>query len=167
MKCPVCLKEMIEQDFGSAKIDVCKDGCKGIWFDWSELSKLDEENEGLGNELKEALNYPRSNDENRGQIYCPKCGIPLHIHKYRNSKEINIDECYKCGGFFLDSGELKVIRDSFMSEQECEEYAQKLIDGDPMYQKAQRDLEKERLRNKAIRKYTRILMTRYYHPRFL
>jgi len=80
MRCPVCQEEMVEQDFGGVKVDICKDGCKGIWFDWSELSKLDEENEGFGNALKEALDYPRANDEDRGQINCPKCGIPLHAH---------------------------------------------------------------------------------------
>jgi len=157
MRCPVCQEEMVEQDFGGVKVDICKDGCKGIWFDWSELSKLDEENEGFGNALKEALDYPRANDEDRGQINCPKCGIPLHAHRYQKSKEVNVDECYKCGGFFLDPGELKVVRDSFMSEQECEEYAQKLIEGDPVYQEAQKDLEKYSHRTKAIRKYARFL----------
>ena len=36
-----------EEDFGGVKVQVCRDGCKGIWFDWGELAKLDEKNEGV------------------------------------------------------------------------------------------------------------------------
>lgn len=162
MKCPVCQKEMVEQDFGGVKVDVCKDGCKGIWFDWFELSKLDEKNEGLGNALKQALNYPRINDEKRAQVNCPKCNLPMHIHKYQSSKEVNVDECYNCGGFFLDSGELKTVRDTFMSEQERAEYEEKLFNELPSYQQAQRDLEKDKVRTEAVRRYTRFLRLSYY-----
>ena len=162
MNCPVCKKEMVEQDFGGIMVDVCENGCKGIWFDWSEIIKLDENNEGFGNALEEALNYPRINDENRGKTNCPKCGIPMHIHKYKSSKEINVDECYVCGGFFLDSGEIKVIRDTFMSEQEEEKYNQSLLSDIPSYQQAKKDLEKEKVRAQAIRNYTRFIRLSYY-----
>ncbi len=162
MNCPVCHREMIEEDFGGVKVNVCEDGCKGMWFDWLELSKLDEKNEGFGNALKKALDHPRVNDGNRGQINCPKCGIPMHAHKYESSKEVNIDECYACGGFFLDSGVLGVVRYTFMSEQEEAEYAQKLLDNMPDYQKAERDLVKEKQREEAIHRYTRFLRLSYY-----
>ncbi len=162
MNCPVCFREMIEKDFGGVKVDVCEDGCKGIWFGWLELSKLDEKNEGLGNALKEALNYPRANDANREQIKCPKCGIPMHAHKYQSSKEVNVDECYACGGFFLDSGELTVIRDTFMSEEEETAYAQKLLAEMPDYQEAKEDLAKDKKRAEAIRRYTRFMRLSYY-----
>lgn len=162
MYCPVCHKRMIEKDFGGAKVDICEAGCKGIWFDWMELIKLDEKNEGTGNALKEALNYPRINDDTRGKINCPKCGIPMHMHKYQSSKEVNVDECYACGGFFLDSGELKEIRDTFMSEQEEEEYLQKLLTDIPDYQQAETDLAKKKIRNEALRKYTRFMRLSYY-----
>ena len=162
MNCPVCKKEMVEEDFGGVIVDVCTNGCKGIWFDWAEIIKLDENNEGFGNALEEGLNYPRTNDEERGKINCPKCGIPMHIHKYKSSKEINVDECYVCGGFFLDSGEIKVIRDTFMSEQEEKNYTEKLLKDIPAYQEAKKDLEKEKKRAQAIRNYTRFIRLSYY-----
>ena len=162
MQCSVCQKEMVEEDFGGVKVDACKNGCKGIWFDWFELSKLDEKNEGFGNALKEALEFPRVNNESRGKINCPKCGIPMHVHKYQSAKEINVDECYACSGFFLDAGELTVIRDSFMSEAEEEEYFQKLLTGIPEYKNAREDLEKEKIRAAALRKYTRFVRLSYY-----
>ncbi|MFC1538856.1 zf-TFIIB domain-containing protein [Candidatus Latescibacterota bacterium] len=162
MICPVCVNEMIEENFGGVAVDVCKNGCRGIWFDWAEIVKLDERNEGFGKALEEALKYPQTNEENRGNILCPKCGIPMHIHKYKSSKEINVDECYVCGGFFLDSGELQVIRDTFMSEEEEEQYNKSLLNDMPEYQEAQKDLEKQKMRADAIRKYTRFIRLSYY-----
>ncbi len=32
MNCPVCSKEMVEEDFGQ-KVFVCENGCKGMWTD--------------------------------------------------------------------------------------------------------------------------------------
>lgn len=162
MVCPACQNQMSERDFGGVKIDVCEDGCKGMWFDWIELSKLDEQNEGFGKALKQALNYPRLNDDNRKPIGCPKCSIPMFIHKYQSAKEVNVDECYKCAGFFLDSGELKAIRDNHMSQEEQDAYTDKLINQVPEYAKAQEDLEKLEARTQAIRKLTKYIRLSYY-----
>jgi len=162
MKCPVCSNEMVGEDFGGVMVDCCNNGCKGIWFDWNELSKLDELNEGLGSALQKALTYERTNDDGRGKINCPKCQIPMHIHKYEAAKEINVDECYQCGGFFLDSGELKAIRDDFMSDAERDAYMQKLLDNAPAFNQAQKDLEKEKLRTEAVKRMTRFFRASYY-----
>jgi len=118
---------MVKEDFGDVWVDVCKSGCKGIWFDWGELQELDESHESVGRALGEALKNPRVNDADRGPLKCPKCGIEMHTHRYKNAKEVNVDECYACGGFFLDSGELREIRDNYMSEGERDVYVQKLV----------------------------------------
>jgi len=124
---------MVEEDFGGVSVDVCKDGCKGIWFDWGELKDLDESHEGVGRVLEEALKSPRQNT-GRGPLNCPKCGIKMREHKYKNAKEVSVDECYACGGFFLDSGELKQIRGNYMSEDEREVYVQRLVGETPIRQ---------------------------------
>jgi Zn-finger nucleic acid-binding protein len=116
---------MTEEDFGGVIVDICKDGCKSLWFDWLELIKLDENNEGFGDALNQALNYPRVNDKSRRRLNCLKCGIQMHAHKYKSLKEVNVDECFSCGGLFLDSGELSAIRENFMTEQEENAYRHK------------------------------------------
>ncbi|MCE9547425.1 MAG: zf-TFIIB domain-containing protein [Planctomycetia bacterium] len=141
---------MTEEDFGGVKVDVCAGGCKGIWFDWLELVKLDEKDEGLGQALDEALHSPRVNDGNRGVINCPKCNVPMHRHLYKSDKEVNVDECYPCGGFFLDSGELSHIRDHHLNQQEEAAYVEKLLANTPSYQQALRNIEKEKRRAEAI-----------------
>ena len=157
MNCPVCGKLMVEEDFGDVQVDVCKNGCKGIWFDWGELKRLDEKNEDLGRALDEALKSPRVNDEDRGPIKCPKCSIAMHAHKYSSAKEVNVDECYSCGGFFLDSGELREIRDNYMSEEERDAYVQKLVNEMPLI----KHTEKVKSRAAACQKLGGLLSRRF------
>lgn len=140
MNCPACGMPMVEEDFGGVVVDVCKNGCKGIWFDWGELKELDENHEGVGRALEEALKSPRHKNNNRGPLNCPKCGVKMHEHKYRNAKQVNVDECYACGGIFLDSGELKQIRDNYMSEEDRDAYVQRLVAETPPRQGTQKTI---------------------------
>jgi len=165
MKCPVCGKEMVTENFG-VNVDVCENGCKGIWFDQSELMMLDEKNEGLGAALEAALRYPRNNDGQRGPIKCPNCGIPMHTHKYKRAKEVNVDECYNCGGFFLDSGELTDIRNNYMSDVEVQAYVDKIINSVPEYAQAMKDLETQKKRLESIQKFTKFLTVNYWRKKF-
>ncbi len=162
MDCPVCVKIMTQEDFGSIQVEVCVDGCKGIWFDCGELAKLDQANEGAGPALKDALASPLVNHADHGDLTCPKCQITMHHHEYKSEKQADIDECYKCGGIFIDSGELKVIRDHHMSAEEESNYVQGLIDNLPSYHAAREDLNRAEQREKALRNLTRFLRVSYY-----
>lgn len=162
MNCPVCGKTMVEEDCGGVIVDVCKRGCKGIWFDWLELTKLDENNEGVGSALAEALNHPRMSDQSRGKVKCPKCGKSMYTHKHKMAKEVTVDECVSCGGIFLDSGELKVVRDNFMTPDEADEYMQRLLAEVPGYAKKLDDIKRKEARNEAIARFTRFLRVSYY-----
>lgn len=166
MNCPACGMLMVEEDFGDVRVDVCSNGCKGMWFDWLELKRLDENNEGFGRALEEALKSPRANDAARGPLKCPKCGIPMRTRKYSSAKEVNVDECYGCGGFFLDSGELRQIKDNYMSEEERDAYVQKLVDEMPEYAALKEDTEriKAKARSATCRKFGNFLRKRVFLP---
>ena len=168
MDCPVCGKSMVEEDFGGVQVDVCSKGCKGIWFDWLELVRLDENDEGAGQALEEALKSPRVNEANREKLYCPKCGSAMHAHKYTSAKEVSVDECYACGGFFLDSGELTEVRDNYMSDQEQEAYVDKLLADVPEYEEMEEEMKQEKagLRASAGTKLGGILRGNIFPPVF-
>ena len=53
MKCPACSNEMTQVLIKDIALDVCEDGCGGIWFDWFELNRIDEPHEALGADVKE------------------------------------------------------------------------------------------------------------------
>ena len=154
---------MVEEDFGGVRVDVCKNGCKGIWFDWQELIRLNEDHEGAGNALEEALKSSRVNYAGRQPLNCPKCGIAMQAHKYSSAKEVSVDECYGCGGFFLDSGELREMRENYMSEEERDAYVQKLLDEMPEYKEMEE--ETKQLRAKAGRKFGNVLRKSLFLPR--
>jgi hypothetical protein len=165
MNCPVCKKEMVTENFG-VDVDVCENGCKGIWFDHGKLEMLDQKNEGLGAALEAALRSPRNNEGKRGQIKCPKCSIPMHTHKFKRAQEVNVDECYKCGGFFLDSGELTEIRNNYMSDAEVSAYADKIANSVPEFSQARKDLDVEKKRRDSIQSFTKLMTVHYWQKTF-
>ena len=162
MKCPACQEPMTAEDFGGVEVDVCKSGCKGIWFDWHELTRLDENQEGFGDALQAAVDSPRTNDEDRGRLDCPRCSSPMHAHRYKRSEEVNVDECYSCGGMFLDSGELQAVRDEYMTDAEQDAYVRDLIDDIPSMHALREDTERMEMRASALRHMTRYLRLSYW-----
>jgi Zn-finger nucleic acid-binding protein len=152
---------MVAKDFG-AQVDVCEQGCQGIWFDRGELAMLDERNDGVGAALEAALRSKRKNDGRRAPLTCPKCSTAMHCHKHQRAKEVNVDECYKCGSFFLDAGELAEIRDRSMSDAEVAGYRSALVGSIPKYAEARLDLDAKKQRSDAIHAFTRLLVHRYW-----
>jgi len=151
---------MVEEDFGRVRVDVCKSGCKSMWFDWAELGKLDEHSEGFGDLLEEALAAPpRSDDTRRGKLNCPKCGIPMYVHRYKRAPEVYVDECASCGGFFLDAGELLLIREYFLNEAEHRSYVKQLVSDVSGYGERLQSLEKQKARTAAIDGFARMFMS--------
>ena len=59
--------------------------------------------------------------------------------------------------FFLDSGELKQIRDNYMNEDERETYVQRLVGQTPLSE----DAKKTTLRNEGSRKLGSLLSRRW------
>jgi Zn-finger nucleic acid-binding protein len=157
---------MVPEDFG-LKVQVCENGCKGIWFDLGELQRLDQVGEGMGPSLEAALRSPRLNTAPRGPINCPRCHISMHAHRFERDKEVNIDECYSCGGFFLDSGELKEIRDHYMSDAEVKAYAEQIINQSaPGFEDAERQVDFETKRMAVGNLAEKILGPHYWSKEF-
>ena len=116
MNCPLCSKEMVKKVIGEIEIEFCENGCHGVWFDNFELGKLDENCEGHAEELQAIMGSELKEREASKKLECPTCMIPLHVHKYRRGP-VEIDECYSCGGVFLDAGELKKIREQYKDSE--------------------------------------------------
>lgn len=120
INCPACQKEM-QQIFIprlNMNIDICIDGCGGIYFDNRELKHFDTQNEDI-TEIIEALKNKTfiKVDETSSRI-CPVCGTKMIKNHSSVKQTIVIDECYNCGGKFLDEGELEKIRNEYHSENE-------------------------------------------------
>ncbi len=128
MICPACQHEMTEMSVQGVTLDVCVGGCGGIWFDNLELKKVDEPHEAVGQDLLEVAYDPEVVVDGSQRRDCPHCdSIVMMRHFSSIKREVEVDECPSCGGFFLDRGELNTIRELFPTEEERREAARRMF----------------------------------------
>ena len=87
-------------------------------------------------------------------------------HHFSIKKDVEVDECAGCGGFWLDAGELAKIRSLFETEQERHQAAQEYFEGQFAEYFAQMEAEHEAKLGKARRfaKMFRFVCPGYYLP---
>lgn len=112
INCPACgspMKKVFISEKG-INVDVCANGCGGIYFDNREIQEFSNINDDIS-EIKGVLANKNfiPVDEKQTRI-CPACGTPM---AKTNAMGIQIDTCYKCGGIFLDNGEFEYVRAKF------------------------------------------------------
>lgn len=117
MECPACNRNMRQMTVNDITVDICENGCGGIWFDNFELMKVDEKHESAGEPLLDIARDPSVMIDPSKVRLCPKCDGQKMIKHFRSVKgEIEIDDCPACGGVFLDQGELGEIRNQFEND---------------------------------------------------
>ena len=120
IKCPACQKEMVkifipEQGIN---IDVCLNGCGGIYFDNREFQYFDEAHENIDKILDAYKGKKFIDTDDSLPRSCPVCGAKMVKNYSSIKKQIQIDECYACGGKFLDREELQKIREEYPTNEE-------------------------------------------------
>lgn len=120
IKCPACGKLMKKvylekQDF---VIDVCLDGCGGIWLDTRELKKIDEQNEDISALTSAYANKTFEKADGTTDRICPVCHTKMVKNHVSSKMEITIDECYSCGGKFFDYKEIEAMRAQYKNDNE-------------------------------------------------
>jgi len=112
MKCPACYNNLSEVQAGNLRVDVCHQGCGGIWFDAFELQRADEVADSAGEALLEIRRDESVQVDPTRKRECPRCqGIKLHRHFFSARRRVQVDQCPNCGGYWLDAGELALIRE--------------------------------------------------------
>lgn len=120
MKCIKCEGDLVLVRVGDVEVDQC-DTCNGIWFDSGELAKL------VGAKNVEALRtraVAEKDAEKRRKVddlkraSCPRCkGEGKLVQVASVTADIHIDTCAVCGGEWLDSGELWIVRNEGFSRK--------------------------------------------------
>ena len=119
VNCPACGKEMkkVYMNEQGIYLDVCLDGCGGIYFDNREFKKFDEQHEDISPLLEAFKGKTFKKVSESDTRICPVCHQTMVKHFSSAKYEIQIDDCYSCGATFLDFSELERIRNEFVNEQ--------------------------------------------------
>ena len=111
MNCPACDFEMTELEMGGVKVDACHGGCGGIWFDAFELQRVDDRREVATENLLRVQRDPNRTVDFSRKRSCPRCdGVKLKRHFFSAQKQVEVDHCPNCSGYWLDADELQKIR---------------------------------------------------------
>ena len=96
-------------------VDICEK-CGGIFLDRGEMFKINNELKNLQEIGKYLDKYASESGfvsvDDREMRVCPVCGVVMK-KDYVADGSVLIDSCEKCGGIFLDRGELEKIRETF------------------------------------------------------
>lgn len=126
--CPACGKPMTEvliENRGIA-IDICLDGCGGIYFDNREMKKFTDSSKDI-DEIVSLVKDKNFKKPEEGERHCPVCGMKMVKNSASPKNAVTIDQCYNCGGIFLDHGELTAIREEYKDRKENQDEVNKLV----------------------------------------
>ena len=167
MKCPACGKTLHQMKAADITLDVCKGGCGGIWFDQFELEKVDEPHESAGEVLLDIERDESTVVDHTGKRMCPKCdGVVMMRHFFSAEKQVEVDECPACAGYWLDYGELREIRSLAGSEQKREKAAYEYFSEifDKRLEEIAAESREKSEKARAIASMFRFICPSYYLP---
>lgn len=120
LTCPACGKVMEKVFIPSQgiNIDICTNGCGGIFFDNREFDKFDEQHEDVSEILKNITGKSFEPVDSSKDRICPSCGSKMVKNHTSVKGEIEVDDCYVCGGKFLDNDELQKIRAEYENNEQ-------------------------------------------------
>jgi uncharacterized protein len=108
MNCPKCQSPMEAVTFEGITVDRCT-GCKGIWFDDREQSRLKQVKGAEAIDIGDAQTGHKMNRIT--DIQCPRCQLPMKEMEDVDQHHITFEACTSCKGIFLDAGEFADLKD--------------------------------------------------------
>lgn len=106
MKCPRCIEDELKPvQLDGLEVDQCEN-CLGIWCDVNEMKELVERKDlGAVKLLGKAAGL-----RTIVPLNCPRDGTSLGMVNDVRAADVQIDVCPRCGGRWLDGGELDRLR---------------------------------------------------------
>jgi len=109
--CPDCSIALVAQEFQGITIDACPK-CAGIFFDEGEVNALKAKGLDAMEQLEDAI-VPEVTVEPTSDRFrlCPNCKEAMDKFRYMYHSDVVLDECGKCGGIWVQDGELGRMRE--------------------------------------------------------
>jgi Zn-finger nucleic acid-binding protein len=113
MRCPACQRPLSRLKAGTVLLDVCANGCGGIWFDNRELEKVNREHASPDDKPVDISHNPAVRVDEHAARPCPRCdAVTLEQKLFSLGSGVVLDRCPECAGVWLDHGELDKIRET-------------------------------------------------------
>ncbi len=129
MNCPKCKEQLHSRHLGEVQVDECTK-CKGIWFDKDELRQVKDQADSDLNWMDfELWKHEDLFQVSAKPLKCPCCSLDMVAINY-DKTNVEIDHCVKCGGTWLDGGELEKIITALedeLNEKTVSEYVKAAI----------------------------------------
>jgi Zn-finger nucleic acid-binding protein len=92
--------------------------CQGVWLDRGELERVQQTPTAADPRLASDINsvskaYEMARQKALPRIVCPRCSTELAAREYAYCSQVLVDCCPRCGGIWLDGGELAVLEQFF------------------------------------------------------
>lgn len=109
--CPDCSVALVTRAFQGIVIDACP-RCAGIFFDEGEVNDLKAKGLQAMEDLEAAI-VPQVTIEATADKFrlCPNCQNSMDKFRYMYHSDVVLDECGKCGGIWVQDGELGRMRE--------------------------------------------------------
>lgn len=125
LECPSCQNALTPHVAAGVTVHACRDGCGGYWIERKSLKRIPERLPGAGAEL---LSVPRADGVHEFRNIhhvCPHCrNTILFRHWFSRKLELEVDQCAKCAGFWVEVGRLADILTAGLDEEERKKRAE-------------------------------------------
>jgi uncharacterized protein len=111
--CPECDLELVTTVVATIELDSCQQ-CSGIWFDYNELKTVSETDSRHLPEMDNLLSVAERTVERRKRK-CPCCKTLMSL---KQRGDVELDNCQRCAGIWLDGGELTLVLEAYQKERE-------------------------------------------------
>lgn len=109
-RCPDCHTELKTEPWFGVNLDICP-LCAGTWFDSGELGPFLQHDPPAMLQVEDQHLPEVFRRESPSTRTCPSCAEPLHGFRYLCSSPVELDSCEKCGGIWVEDGELRKINE--------------------------------------------------------
>lgn len=121
VSCPKCAGNpaMQRTRIGPIEIDRCP-RCAGLWLDETERERLTRTKDSIAQLKaidKEASRSAQQRQDARRNILCPRDHTPLAPVQDPVQPHVDFERCERCGGIFLDAGELRDLSEHTLLER--------------------------------------------------
>ena len=111
MECPSCKNILTKIIKASVQIMACEDECGGLWFSHSQVKRLKNIRPGSGMSLLMIKRADGIKVYRRVEHICPQCKTTLLFrHFFSKEMDTEVNQCAKCGGFWVDVAGLSKLR---------------------------------------------------------